>query len=319
MAPKVLIISEPGDVHALAVCKHLEPGACQVVDSGEMSSGTLQVGIQLKNSKAKAWLDARGQLVDLDELVSVWNRKPSPIHYKAQEGIHEFCRRESYDSLYGFLWNLELEDGVRLYNHPFFNYFASIKPYQLLHARRVGLSIPDTTIGNMPSLLETQAQAHPNCILKGVSLSCAVANGEHFSIYARRLTDDIREHLASASFCPVSVQEEIARGRDLRVVAIDQRVFAFALEFDSETNVDWRRLDESAEIRHHSVALDTTTERAILDLHRLLKIRFSTVDLIEDRSGRLVFLELNPNGQWLWLEERTGIPLSRAMAEALAQ
>jgi hypothetical protein len=34
-------------------------------------------------------------------------------------------------------------------------------------------------------------------------------------------------------------------------------------------------------------------------------------------DGEFVFLELNPNGQWLWLEEELGLPLVASMADLL--
>lgn len=36
-------------------------------------------------------------------------------------------------------------------------------------------------------------------------------------------------------------------------------------------------------------------------------------------DGRYVFLEINPNGQWAWIEETTGLPISEALIELLCQ
>jgi len=35
------------------------------------------------------------------------------------------------------------------------------------------------------------------------------------------------------------------------------------------------------------------------------------------RSGDWVFLEINPNGQWAWIENETGLPIASAIADAL--
>jgi len=32
-----------------------------------------------------------------------------------------------------------------------------------------------------------------------------------------------------------------------------------------------------------------------------------------------VFWDMNPNGQWGWIEELTGLPIARAIAELLAR
>jgi hypothetical protein len=32
----------------------------------------------------------------------------------------------------------------------------------------------------------------------------------------------------------------------------------------------------------------------------------------------MIFLEVNPTGQWLWLEQKLGLPISERIASALA-
>jgi hypothetical protein len=39
--------------------------------------------------------------------------------------------------------------------------------------------------------------------------------------------------------------------------------------------------------------------------------------MIVTPDGEYVFLELNPNGQWLWLEHELGLPLVATMADLL--
>jgi hypothetical protein len=41
------------------------------------------------------------------------------------------------------------------------------------------------------------------------------------------------------------------------------------------------------------------------------------MDIIVTPSGEFVFLDLNPNGQWLWLETELGLPLVSSMADLL--
>jgi hypothetical protein len=57
---------------------------------------------------------------------------------------------------------------------------------------------------------------------------------------------------------------------------------------------------------------------ALLEMVSGLGLRFCSADLVLTPDGRHVFLDLNPNGQWLWLELEAGLPLSAAMAGLLA-
>ena len=58
-------------------------------------------------------------------------------------------------------------------------------------------------------------------------------------------------------------------------------------------------------------------EAVLKQLVGRLGLNFGAVDLIETPDGELVFLEVNPNGQWLWIERITGAPMCQAMARLL--
>ena len=50
---------------------------------------------------------------------------------------------------------------------------------------------------------------------------------------------------------------------------------------------------------------------------RRLGIVYGAIDLRRTPDGRHVFLEVNPAGQWLFVEQATGQPIARALARAL--
>ena len=53
-------------------------------------------------------------------------------------------------------------------------------------------------------------------------------------------------------------------------------------------------------------------------LMKALKINFGAIDMILTPEGEYVFLEVNPNGQWGWIEKLTGMPISQAIADVLS-
>jgi len=67
----------------------------------------------------------------------------------------------------------------------------------------------------------------------------------------------------------------------------------------------------------HETTLPIETERKLLDLVRELGLQYAAIDLIEDENGVLHFLEVNPSGQFLFVEIDTGQQISRAIAELL--
>jgi glutathione synthase/RimK-type ligase-like ATP-grasp enzyme len=81
--------------------------------------------------------------------------------------------------------------------------------------------------------------------------------------------------------------------------------------------VDWRREALRLAGRWRPTQLPERTERGLLSLARRLGLAHGSADLLEDAYGRLWFLELNPAGEWLWLEEGAGLDISGALADAL--
>jgi hypothetical protein len=66
------------------------------------------------------------------------------------------------------------------------------------------------------------------------------------------------------------------------------------------------------------VDLPDRLEKALLSYLDHLGLVSGSFDLAVDRDGEHHWLELNPNGQWGWLEEKTGLEMSAAFADLLA-
>jgi hypothetical protein len=81
--------------------------------------------------------------------------------------------------------------------------------------------------------------------------------------------------------------------------------------------LDWRK-DYSA----LTYTVEHLPDRVNKALHRYLEflgLVSGSFDLAVDRTGNYWWLELNPNGQWGWLETETGLPMSSAFADLLTQ
>src|SRR5439155_11640005 len=86
----------------------------------------------------------------------------------------------------------------------------------------------------------------------------------------------------------------------------------------NHTKYDWRRYDlEQTPHLPHQLP-DDVAQRCVALTERL-GVRYGAVDLILTPDGRYVFLEINPNGQYLWIEELTGLPISDAIRDLLMQ
>ena len=70
-------------------------------------------------------------------------------------------------------------------------------------------------------------------------------------------------------------------------------------------------------MRHEAIELPADIVDKCRALTKALDLRYGAIDLIADRDGRYWFLEINPNGQWAWIERRTGLPLASAIVDEL--
>jgi glutathione synthase/RimK-type ligase-like ATP-grasp enzyme len=204
---------------------------------------------------------------------------------------------------------------------PWISHYAAIaaaenKPRQLAAARRLGFDVPDTIITNDPALAKAFIQHHGVVVTKALSYGdLGDGNVFHTNVvkgWSAEFADDI-------ALAPALLQQFIKKEADYRVTVVDDRVFACRI--DSQANeryaIDVRRGLSDPSMKHELVDLPEPTMRRCIGIVADLGLRFGAIDLAEDQDGRLWFLELNPNGQWAWIEVRTGAPISSAIAAAL--
>ena len=56
---------------------------------------------------------------------------------------------------------------------------------------------------------------------------------------------------------------------------------------------------------------------ALVELNRSMGLRYGGADLIRTPEGDWVFLEINPGGEWRWVQQYAGLDVSGALAELL--
>lgn len=113
---------------------------------------------------------------------------------------------------------------------------------------------------------------------------------------------------------PHLFQAVVNKSADLRVLVIGREVFAVRIESGM---LDWR-MDYTA-LSYRVVDLPCRVEKALQAYLEHYGLVSGSFDFAVDKAGDLWWLELNPNGQWGWLEESTGLPMSAAFAEQLSQ
>jgi len=248
---------------------------------------------------------------------TVWYRRmrsPSRPH-SMDQGIYDFCLRENRAALLGGLLALE----TRWMSHPAAIWQAEFKPFQLRVAERIGLQIPPTIISNDPDAIRRMYTDFGPLIVKSASSGHLSIGDQGFAIYTTRLAEEHLEFLDEARLAPSIYQKLIPKRFDIRVTCIgEEQLFAAAIhsQTDPAATIDWRQTI-NPNLPHSKVDLPPSLVEQLRTLMRQLNLKFGCIDLIQTLDDDYVFLEVNPSGQWLWLDDQLELGISDAIASWL--
>jgi len=181
---------------------------------------------------------------------------------------------------------------------------------QLQVAREVGLSVPRTLITNDPATAYEFVAARPDGVIRK-----AFRNIPEAPRSTALVTEEDLARIDSVRFAPVTFQEFVPAVLDLRVIVVEDDVFATSIRSQPEYQTDYRGGIGSAEFSAYS--LPDQVASALVELHKRLGLVYGASDFRVTPEGEHVFLEVNPAGEYLFASERTGQPVPQAIAACL--
>jgi glutathione synthase/RimK-type ligase-like ATP-grasp enzyme len=310
----VLIISHLADEHATEVHTRL----CQVgiksliFDLSRFPRETTITIHHLPQGDTTLTALMSGEECDLGKVKAVWWRRPQPIMIDsdiATQADREFTFGECSAAIHG-LWSCLDATWI---NDPERDEVAGRKAYQLSVARSVGLIIPETLITNDPekALAFISKQGDKGTIYKAFSATLQLWRE------TRLLQPAEIENIQAVKHAPVIFQQQIVADIDLRITIIGQKIFAGAIyRSGNQYAVDFRVNLANPDIRPHTLPKDI--EKKLFKLMNRLGLEYGAIDMRLTPDGHYVFLEINPAGQWLFIEHETHQPITEAIVNHLA-
>jgi hypothetical protein len=309
----ILIVSHPGDDHAAAVLAALRRARhpAVLVDTARFPSEAALTQRFGGGNGAGYSLRIEGRGVDLGACRVGWWRRPQPftLHEGLAADVASFAYTECHEAVAGLWPALKLT----WVNPPALDEVAHHKPYQLAVAGEVGLPVPRTLITNDPD----EARAFADEIgPERTVYKTFLATEEHWR-ETRVLRPVELGLLDRVRLAPVIFQEYVPAVCDIRVTAVGDRLFATAITGpEGGYALDYRMEMDAA--RFEPAELPAETEAGLRALMERLGLVYGAIDLRRTPDGEHVFLEVNPAGEWRFVEEKSGQPLTAAMAELLA-
>lgn len=186
---------------------------------------------------------------------------------------------------------------------------AGCKTYQLKLAAELGLITPATIITNDAKQAVTLFNGK-RVIYKTLSSFLTAKQ----AIYTSEIAlGDVVANQTEIAMAPGIFQQYIEKDYELRITIIGKQIFIARInsQLSSSGKVDWRR-DPNPKL-YELGELTNSTRQKLLDLHTKLGLIYATYDFVVDTDGNEIFLECNPSGQWLWLENMLNLTVSDMM------
>lgn len=322
----LLIITQAEDVHADNVIRASATAlpAWQIVRlHPETMATNLRYHFEITRAavprvQAAKLLDSRR---DFGEPSVVWWRKPDwpTPHPKLSNRAATECSRIEYRD---FLLSLPgLFPSAVWVNDYWIMQKYSIKINQLKHAQRNGFCVPETLLTTSASEVREFVRKFGECILKPFNFPGFHDGQSGYACWTNVLSSELLEQITDESlqFAPAFIQRRIRKVQELRITVFGNDVHACSISTNHDTpeGIDWR-IEDVQNLKHQIVQVPERVADGLRGMLRDMGLHFGAFDVILDDQGEYILLELNPNGQWLWIEQLTGAPLTASMLNLIA-
>jgi glutathione synthase/RimK-type ligase-like ATP-grasp enzyme len=256
---------------------------------------------------------------DLREVTAVWHRR---LNFGARlpAGLDKQLRHaslgEASAAAHGMLASLKAfrMDHLHHIRH------AENKQLQLQVARELGLDTPRTLTTNDPATVRAFANSCEDGMVTKMLSSFAIYDaGRELVVFTNPVKPEDLADLSGLSLCPATFQELLPKSLEIRATVVGERVMSAAVDsqVSARATHDWRRDGVRMLQDWRPYQLPPAVEEKILRLMDYFSLNYGAIDIILTPAGKHVFLELNPCGEFFWLEHSPGLPISDAIADVL--
>lgn len=321
----VLILSMPNDFdsHAVQWAIRKLGNECDILYTADLAGGAEWSC----DPDVPATLDTeyrgRRQRFDFDRYDSIWMRRPNiTVPRKDLEDRYERAAAERESSEFTRSVYARIERGRFVASRFGATRICNGKTFQFGVAREVGLPMPPTLVSNSPQRILRFFHEHGGRIVyKPLVPNLFPRAGGGVSPVPTTLIEDealLRDNDLSSA--PGIYQAVVDKVSEIRVTILGRSVFGVEKTFPARSaalDIDWRGMHAGAKYREHK--LPDNLAQASIHLLRELGLVMGVFDFITDAHGNYYFLEVNPQGQFLWADQLADVQLNHleAMAEFL--
>ncbi len=268
-------------------------------------------------------ITSHGRQWNVEKINVVYYRRPEKLILEKEDVERQIQIDELWSSIHAILFSFP--DAIWL-GHPLLDKVKSAKTLQHFIARKLltnKIKLPDSLVSNLASVFEEFGNKYDDVILKPLNSRGVLTNSGWVPFFTERLNSSLltkscenqdRFNFQNAYFFQNYIQKKV----EWRITVIGNSFFPciiYSQENEFSAN-DWRKVDYTV-VRHQSAEISNELKEFCQKFMRDLGVIFGAFDFIENELGEFYFLECNVNGQWLWIEELTGMKISAEIANFL--
>jgi len=309
---QIAIFSIKNDIHALAIQKafgRYKDVKCHFIETNNLSGGNTKISLNLSNENdSVSWINNNsGERIDIKELDLIWWRRVNYPQSTSKEisdlAYIDLINNDCRFALFGITFN---EFTGTWINNPYLTQLAENKIIQQKIAKNAGFNIPETLISQDPYEIRKFCEKFENnVIVKPIK-------GTH---KYQLLTAKIRKEHLIDDFClllsPAIYQEYIPGNLHIRVNCFGDKIYASSIKSEE---LDWR---QNLDVPFNKVDLDDNIKENIYKVIKALGLKMGIIDLKINRDNYPIWLEINPQGQFLFIEGLSNLDLTTPFTDFL--
>ena len=258
-------------------------------------------GITISNSYWE--ISYRNNTINSNTTLSIYYRKPT---FPDTSDFAPEYRRIINSDILAIIDGLANSFSGVVLTKPYLLRQAENKIFQLIYAKSHSILMPKSFIGN---------NDHWKCIndqriIKPISVG-KIETSSGIAIIQTNLMHE-NDSYDSPELTPVYIQEYIKKSFEVRITVVDDDFFA--VKIVSDNMIDWRAGNNN---QYEIIDIPIEIKKCIKMVMKDFQLRFGAIDYIVDIDGKWYFLEINPNGQWQWLECILGLSISDSIMNML--
>ena len=316
----VLTNSEDGIHSDVVIEKLLRAGQTVFrLDSDRLGNGQLQVRFSCDSNEVGFEMKNDGRSFFSDQIKSVWYRRPNYYGLDIKDPVQKNHAEKELGMFWAGLWDV-IPNEVVWISRPEAIEKARKKILQMKIGREFGLLVPPTIISNDPlEVTSFYEENHGKIVFKAIFHEFLDYGARGFTIPTTLITPSHLSRLDLVRKLPGMFQKFIAKKYELRVTVVGDQIFPAKISppGPSFAVVDWRNSKFVKELRCSSTEISKEISDICLKMMKILGLGFAAFDFAVDNKDDLYFFEVNPNGQWYWIENNTGMLISDAIVDIL--